>query len=142
MRQEAQRYFDRIARLGGMLPAIEGGFFRREIAEAAFAYQREVDAGRKRIVGVNAFQQPTEADIELLKVPHSVEQEQLAALRRVKQDRSRDDVDRTLRAVQQAAEAGENLMPALIDAARARVTVGEAMRGMAEVFGRYETPVM
>jgi methylmalonyl-CoA mutase N-terminal domain/subunit len=141
MEQEARRYFEAIAQRGGMLAAIEGGFFRREIAESAFAYQREVDAGRKLIVGVNAFQQPEQAEIELLQVPESVEQEQFAALRRIKLQRSRDDVERTLAAVRRAAQAGQNLMPALIDAARARVTVGEAMNALADVFGRYELPV-
>lgn len=142
MCDEAHRYFVAIEQRGGMLAAIEAGFFRRAIAESAFAYQREVDAGRKLIVGVNAFPQPEPADIELLQLSESVEQEQIASLRRVKADRSRDQVERTLNAVRQAARAQQNLMPALMDAARARVTVGEAMNAMADVFGRYEAAVV
>ncbi len=141
MQRGGPRYFDPIEQRGGMIAAIEAGFFRREIADAAFAYQREVDARRKLIVGVNAFQQPAVGNLELLKVPESVEREQISALRRIKQDRSRDDAQRTLGAVQRAAETEQNLMPALMDAARARVTVGEAMNALADVFGRYETPV-
>ncbi len=66
MQARGDAYFERIEQLGGMLAAIERGFFRREIAEAAFAYQREVDAGRKLVVGVNAFQEPDEKPIEML----------------------------------------------------------------------------
>jgi methylmalonyl-CoA mutase N-terminal domain/subunit len=142
MCDEAHRYFAAIGQRGGMLAAIESGFFRRAIAESAFAYQREVDAGRKLIVGVNAFQQPDTADIELLQVSESIEQEQITSLRRVKADRSRDDVERTLQAVRGAAHQQQNLMPALIEAAKARVTVGEAINAMADVFGRHTGAVV
>ncbi|HEX3725670.1 MAG TPA: methylmalonyl-CoA mutase family protein, partial [Pirellulales bacterium] len=139
---EAHKYFRRIEELGGMLPAIERGFFRREIAEAAFAYQREVDAKRKLIVGVNAYQEPDETPLEILTIDHAVEVEQNAALACVKQQRSSDDARRTLDALRHAAEAGRNVMPELLDTARARVTVGEAMTALAEVFGRCDTAVV
>src|SRR5579862_1352505 len=87
MEQEARVYFERIKELGGMIPALEAGFFRREIADAAFAYQREVDAKRKLIVGVNAFVETDEAPIETLIVDASVEKEQQARLRKVKENR-------------------------------------------------------
>ncbi len=74
-----------------MIAALESGFFRREIAEASFAYQREVEAGRKLIVGVNAFQEPDDAPIELLRIDDAVEREQVASLQRVKEKRSHDD---------------------------------------------------
>ncbi|HHM13030.1 MAG TPA: methylmalonyl-CoA mutase, partial [Planctomycetaceae bacterium] len=138
---EARDYFDRIEHLGGMLAAIETGFFRREISEAAFAYQREVDAGRKLIVGVNAFQAPEEKPIELLQVDPEVERRQIEALAQIKAERDQEAVRRTLDQVRRAAESGENLMPPLMDAARARATVGECMNAMADVFGRY-TPVV
>ncbi len=92
MQSEARAYFERIERSGGMIAALESGFFRREIAEASFAEQREVEAKRKIIVGVNAFQEPEQIPIELLNVDHSVEPEQIAALRRVKELRGQDDV--------------------------------------------------
>ncbi len=139
--KETRDYFDQIEHLGGMLAAIEAGFFRREIAEAAFAYQREVDAGRKLIVGVNAFEAPEEKPIELLQVDPEVEQRQIETLGKIKAARDRDAVRRTLDAVRRAAESDDNLMPPLMEAARARATVGECMDAMADVFGRY-TPVV
>jgi methylmalonyl-CoA mutase N-terminal domain/subunit len=138
MKAEARRYFDRIDELGGMLAAIDKDFFRREIAEAAFAYQREVDAKRKLIVGVNAFTEAEEKPIETLVIDPSVETEQIRRLRSIKDRRESHAVRRHLDEVKRAADRGENLMPSLIEAARARCTVGELMNAMAEVFGRYD----
>jgi methylmalonyl-CoA mutase N-terminal domain/subunit len=138
MRDESKRYFDQIEEQGGMLSAIERGFFRREIADAAFAYQRDVDAKRKLIVGVNAFVEKDEKPIEILKIDDTVERDQIARLRSIKQKRDNDAVRRHLDAVKRAAAGRVNLMPALIDAARARCTVGELVNAMAEVFGRYD----
>ncbi len=138
MRADAARYFDRIDELGGMLAAIDKDFFRREIADAAFAYQREVDARRKLIVGVNAFTEAEEKPIETLVIDPSVERDQMANLKKIKSKREDDAVRRNLDAVKRTASAKTNLMPALIDAAQARCTVGELMNAMAEVFGRYD----
>jgi methylmalonyl-CoA mutase N-terminal domain/subunit len=138
MQQDARAYFERIEQQGGMIAAIESGFFRREIAEAAFAYQREVDARRKLIVGVNAFQEPDEKPIETLVIDHSVEKEQGEGLRRVKGQRDQEAVRRSLDAVRRVAATKDNLMPVLLDAARARCTVGETMNALADVFGRYD----
>jgi methylmalonyl-CoA mutase N-terminal domain/subunit len=142
MQDEARRYFDRIEELGGMLSAIGRGFFRREIADAAFAYQREVDARHKLIVGVNAFQEAEEKPIEILEIDAAVEREQIELLRRVKAERSTDDVCRGLDAVRHAAEGRENVMPALVDAARTRATVGEVMQALADVYGRCDAAVV
>jgi methylmalonyl-CoA mutase N-terminal domain/subunit len=138
MEQEARVYFERIERLGGMIPAIEAGFFRREIADAAFAYQREVDARRKLIVGVNAFVEPEEKPIETLVIDETVEKEQVASLRQVKARRDGEAVRRCLDAARRVAATSDNLMPALLDAARARCTVGEIMAALGDVFGRYD----
>jgi methylmalonyl-CoA mutase N-terminal domain/subunit len=138
MQQQARTYFERIEALGGMLPAIEAGFFRREIADAAFGYQRDVDAKRKLIVGVNAFQQPDEKPLETLTIDANVEQEQIADLRRVKARRDGEAATRCLAAVRKTAATKKNLMPVLVDAARAHCTVGEIMQTLADVFGRYE----
>jgi methylmalonyl-CoA mutase N-terminal domain/subunit len=138
LQQEARDYFERIEQLGGMIPALEAGFFRREIAEAAFAYQRDVDARRKLIVGVNAFVEPDEKPIETLVIDESVEKEQVARLRQLKEKRDNESVRRCLAAVRDAAATRVNLMPVLLDAAEARCTVGEVMHALAEVFGRYE----
>src|SRR5262249_42460158 len=138
MQQEAHGYFDRITQLGGMIPALEAGFFRREIADAAFAYQRDVDAKRKLIVGVNAFQETEEKPIETLVVDETVEKEQVAGLGKIKKERDGATVSRLLAELRRQAGTKENLLPVLIDAARARCTVGEIMNALAEVFGRYD----
>ena len=128
----------RIAEQGGMIGAIEKGFFRREIADAAFTYQREVDAKRKLIVGVNAFVEPDEKPLETLVVDENVEKEQVAALGQRKANRDADAVRRALDAVRRVAGTNENLMSALLDAARARCTVGEIMGALTDIFGRYD----
>jgi methylmalonyl-CoA mutase, N-terminal domain len=138
MHDEAKRYFERIEELGGMLSAIDRDFFRREIADAAFAYQREVDAKHKLIVGVTAFTESEEKPIDTLVIDPSVEHDQLAHLKSIKSKRDNEAVRRNLDAVKRAAGTKTNLMPALVDAARARCTVGELTASLAEVFGRYD----
>jgi methylmalonyl-CoA mutase N-terminal domain/subunit len=138
MQKDARTYFERIEQQGGMIAAIEAGFFRREIADAAFAYQRDVDAKRKLIVGVNAFQEADEKPIETLVIDDAVEKEQVAALLRRKGERDGEAVRRSLDKVRQVAGTSANLMPALLEGARARCTVGEIMNALADVFGRYD----
>jgi methylmalonyl-CoA mutase N-terminal domain/subunit len=138
MRQQARAYFDRIGGQGGMIAAIEKGFFRREIADAAFDYQQEVDARRKLIVGVNAFVEPDEKPIETLVIDDTVEKEQAAKLKAIKARRDGAAARRCLDAVKRVAATKENLMPALLEAAEARCTVGEIMAALADVFGRYD----
>src|SRR6185437_12635326 len=127
MQQEARRYFERIEELGGMIAALEAGFFRREIADAAFTYQREVDAKRKLIVGVNAFQEAEEKPIETLAIDEAVEKEQVARLRQIKAKRDGEQVRKMLEKIRRIAATKENLMPSLVEAARLRCTVGEIM---------------
>jgi methylmalonyl-CoA mutase N-terminal domain/subunit len=138
LQEQATRYFQRIEQLGGMIQALESGFFRREIADAAIAYQRDVDARRKLIVGVNAFVEPEHKPIETLEVDEAVEKTQITALRQVKKQRDAGTVTRSLDTVRRTAKTSTNLMPVLLDAARARCTVGEVMNALADVFGRYE----
>jgi methylmalonyl-CoA mutase N-terminal domain/subunit len=138
MQQEARTYFDRIEQQGGMIAAIEKGFFRREIADAAFLYQREVDAKRKLIVGVNAFEEADEKPIETLIIDEAVEKEQRASLERVKATRDSAEVLRCLDSLRQLARTEKNLMPTMLEAARARCTVGEVINALADVFGRYD----
>jgi methylmalonyl-CoA mutase N-terminal domain/subunit len=138
MQREAHAYFDRIEERGGMIAAIEAGFFRREIAEAAFTYQREADAKHKLIVGVNAFQETDEKPLETLVIDDAVEQEKVASLHKLKERRDGAAVARCLDALRQQARGKENLMPGLLEAAEARCTVGEIMNALADVFGRYD----
>src|SRR5947207_1482769 len=138
MMEQARSYFERIEQKGGMIAALESGFFRREIADAAFAYQRDVDARRKLLVGVNAFVEADEKPIDTLVMDDKVEQEQVSRLRQRKAQRDGEAVRRCLDAVKRIAGTSQNLMPALLDAARARCTVGEIVNTMADVFGRYD----
>ena len=138
MRQQARAYFDQIERKGGMIAALEAGFFRREIAEAAFMYQKEVDARRKLIVGVNAFQESDEKPLEILMVDANAEPEQLAALKKIKETRAQEAVQKALADVRRVAGTKENLMPALLEAVQVRASVGEIMQALGDVFGRVD----
>jgi methylmalonyl-CoA mutase N-terminal domain/subunit len=138
MQEQAEAYFDRIGAAGGMIAALEAGFFRKEIADAAFAYQRDVDARRKLIVGVNAFEEREEKPIDTLVIDDTPEKEQVANLRARKAKRDNEAARRMLDQVRRVAATEENLMPTLIEAARVRCTVGEIMAAMADVFGRYD----
>jgi len=138
MRREAEDYFERIKQLGGMMEALASGFFRREIADSAFAYQKMVDSRQKIIVGVNAFEEEDEKPLDILQVDEAAEQEQRQNLARVKKNRDASAVRAALDNVRRVAGQKQNLLPPLLEAARARVTVKEAMDALADVFGRYE----
>jgi len=138
MQQDARTYFERIEEQGGMIAAIEKGFFRREIADAAFVYQQEIDARRKLIVGVNAFVESDEKPIETLSIGDTVETEQVAKLKGIKARRDGAAVRRCLDAVKRMAGTKENLMPTVLEAVRTRCSVGEIMGSLADVFGRYD----
>ncbi len=140
---EAEAYFDKIDSLGGVIPAIEMGFFQREIADAAYRYQRELDAKEKIIVGVNDFVEKDEKiDIPILQIAKDVEEKQVERLRQLRASRNAEQVEQTLAALRQSAEDGTNLMPRVLDCARAYVTVGEMCRLLEEVFGIYEEQVV
>ncbi len=138
MMDQARTYFDQIEAKGGMIAALEAGFFRREIADAAYVYQRDVDSKRKLIVGVNAFVEKDEKPLDLLQVEIGVEKEQIDRLKKLKSVRDAEKVARALNEIQAIARTKENLMPKLLEAAEARCTVGEIMNALADVFGRYD----
>jgi methylmalonyl-CoA mutase N-terminal domain/subunit len=138
MQEGARAYFARIEELGGMISALEAGFFRREIADAAFAYQREVDACRKLIVGVNAFTEADDKPLDTLVIDDTVEKEQVGRLKERRQKRDAETVRRLLDEVRRVAATKTNLMPVLIEAVGARCSVGEVMNALADVFGRYD----
>ena len=137
MRQSAHDSFRQIDQQGGMLAAIENGFFRRAIAESAFAEQHAIDRSERIIVGVNAFQQAESHSLETIAMDEATEAEQIASLQSTKQRRSRLSVGVALDNIRRAAETGSNVLPPLIEAADARVTLQEAVDALAEVFGRY-----
>lgn len=133
----AQAIFAEIDSLSGMIAATESGYFRRRIAESSFRYQREVEAGRKLIVGVNAFVEPEERSIPTHAIDPAIEARQIAALRRARAERDAVRHQASLAAVLAAAKEGRNVMPALVDAVRARASVGEIMATLAGVLGRF-----
>ena len=143
MEERAESYFEKIDALGGVIPAIEAGFFQREIADAAYRYQRELDAKEKVIVGVNDFVEEGEViGIPILEIPPGVEAKQRERMAAVRQSRSAQEVRRTLGALKQAAQDGTNLMPCLLECTRAYVTLGEMCLELTAVFGVHqEIPV-
>jgi methylmalonyl-CoA mutase, N-terminal domain len=140
---EAYDYFDRIRKLGGVVPAIKDNFFQREIAEASFRFQREVEAGERVIVGVNRYDDPGDHDLEILKIDHELEQKQVDRLRALRDRRDAAAVEGALASLKRgAADEDANLMPAIIDASKAYVTMGEMCDALREVWGVWrETPV-
>jgi methylmalonyl-CoA mutase N-terminal domain/subunit len=143
MEQDAERYFERIDTLGGVIPAIETGFFQREIADAAYRYQRELDAKEKIIVGVNEFVEENEnIEIPILVISPEVEVKQRKRLGDVRQSRNSEAVERSLSELKQAAVDQKNLVPRLLECTRSYVTLGEMCSVLAEVFGIYEEPAV
>jgi len=130
-------YFEKIDALGGMIPAIERAFPQREIAEAAYHYQLGVDRREKIIVGVNEFT-AAEKPIDTLHIDETVAQRQAEGLRRLRAERSNQEVQRRLNALRRAAEGTENLMPHIYEAVKAYATLGEICDTLREVFGTYE----
>ena len=139
MEKEANEIFDQIDTFGGVIPAIESGYFQKEIADAAYRYQREVEKKEKIIVGVNEFIEPNEqVEIPLLTVPIEVEIEQKSRLADLRQSRNQQLVDESITEIKDAALNDKNLMPVFIRAARNYVTLGEMVGSLKEVFGTYE----
>jgi len=137
---EAKGYFDKLDEMGGMVRAIELGFPQREIHRAAMAYQKEIDAGARTIVGVNAFSDADEAPIKILRIKQSVERQQIRRLRERKKARSRESVASALANLAQAATENRFLMPPMLDAVRAEATVGEICDVFRKVYGEYREP--
>jgi methylmalonyl-CoA mutase, N-terminal domain len=140
---QALAYFDEIEAEGGVLEAIEKGYFQRRIADAAYRYQMEIEKGDRVIVGVNRYAHEGESiDIELLKIDPDVEREQVEAVSRVRRERAQTAADESRAELRRRAEGTENLMPAIIECTRAHVTQGEIVQVLKEVFGEYrEQPI-
>jgi methylmalonyl-CoA mutase, N-terminal domain len=140
---EAYDYFDRIRKLGGVIPAIKDNFFQREIAEASFRFQREVEAQQRVIVGVNRYEEAEEEDIELLHIDPAFEHKQVERVQALRARRDSAEVEQALaRLKRDAAEENSNLMPAIIEASKAYATMGEMCEALRDVWGVWrETPV-
>jgi methylmalonyl-CoA mutase N-terminal domain/subunit len=138
LEQQAYAYFGKIDELGGMVEAVKQGFPQREIADAAFRYQQEVEAGVRKVVGVNAYLVGDDAQTLTLKIDPAFETEQMRRVQRVRERRDGAQCAAGLSRLEQAArDPRANLMPRLIDAARADATEGEMVEALQTVFGTY-----
>lgn len=137
MEEEAERYFEKIEALGGVIPAIKANFFQKEIANASYKYQREVEARDRIIVGVNDVQLREPCATPLLKIDEGVAREQIESLQHLRGQRNNEKVQATLDALKEAAKGTENLMPYIMNAIREYTSIGEVMAALKEVFGVY-----
>ena len=142
MEEQTYKYWDRVEKLGGVLPAIEKGFYQREIAQAAYKYQKEIDDKTRTIVGVNDYQLDEEIDIPLLKMDEKGEERQINRLKKLRKDRNKQKYERSLEKLRKAAEAEENTMPYILDCVHAYATLGETCQVFRDVFGEYEEPAI
>jgi methylmalonyl-CoA mutase N-terminal domain/subunit len=140
MEADAMEYIRKIDEMGGMLRAIDLGYPQREIAEAAFLYQRQLEQGIKTVVGVNKYSIPEEIPIEVLKIDKELEERQIQRVRKMKRERNSADVREALRRVAEACRNGENLMEPICDAVRNDATVGEISDIYRAEFGVYKDP--
>jgi methylmalonyl-CoA mutase N-terminal domain/subunit len=138
MEEETYKYFDKVERLGGVIPAIEKGFFQREIAESAYRYQKEIDEHKRIIVGVNRFTLDEEPSIPILKMDEKGEERQIYRLKKLRKERDATKVQRHLQRLRNAAEGDENLMPSILDCVHSYATLGETCDVLREVFGEYK----
>ncbi|HEV2520438.1 MAG TPA: methylmalonyl-CoA mutase family protein [Thermoplasmata archaeon] len=138
MAEAARRYFERIDALGGVVAGIERGFFQREIQEASFRYQREVETGARKVVGVNAYGLEAPVKVPRLKISEAARRRQSQRLRAVRSSRNARRHAAALDALRKVAEREDaNTMPALLDALRAQATLGEIVHAFQDVFGSY-----
>lgn len=138
LESEAEEYFQRIDDLGGVLAAIDCGFFQQEIADAAYTYQRAIDAGERIVVGVNSYNSGEPLQIELLKIDPAVEEKQVKRLQQLKEKRDNDIVARCLANLKQCAAGSDNLIPKILEAVKIYTTEGEIVAALKEVFGEYK----
>ena len=140
MEEETYKYWDKVERLGGVLPAIEKGFYQREIAHAAYKYQKEIEEKKRIVVGVNEYELDEPIDIPLLKMDEKGEERQIHRLKKLRKDRNNQKMKRNLDRLQKAAEGEENMMPYILDCVHSYATLGETCQVLRDVFGEYEEP--
>ena len=136
--EECYQYFRRIDDLGGVLPAIEAGFFEREIADSSYRYQQEIEAKQRIIVGVNEYNLDEPIEIPVLEMDSQGERRQIERLKRARRERDNREAARRLRALEKACRGADSVMPYLLDAVKAYCTLGEICNVMREVFGEYQ----
>ncbi len=140
--RQAYDYFEQIEALGGVLPAIEAGFFQQEIADAAYSYQREIDQKQRVVVGVNEYVEDEPIEVPLLKMDPEGYEKQCARLEQVRAERDNGAVGQALDRLRIAAQGTENTMPHILDAVRTYATLQEIMDVFRDVFGLYREPMI
>jgi len=138
MEKRTMEYFQKLDDMGGATPAIEKGFFQKEIADSAYKYQKEVDKRKQVLVGVNDYITEEKYPIKVLRVDPKVEKEQVARLQKLKRERNNRKVKQVLEKLHYATEKDENLMPTIIDAVKAYATIGEICDMLRKVYGEYK----
>jgi methylmalonyl-CoA mutase N-terminal domain/subunit len=142
MEEEVYNYFRQIEAVGGVIPALEKGFFQREIAEAAYRYQREIDTDQRVVIGINKYVEDEPVRIPLLEMDPEGYERQVARLERVRRERDNEHAGVALEALRQAARGTENTMPFILDCVRAYATLSEIMGVFRQVFGEYREPTI
>jgi methylmalonyl-CoA mutase N-terminal domain/subunit len=143
MEKQAYDYFQRIDELGGVIPAIENGFFQGEIADSSYRYQLEIERNMRSIVGVNAYQNKEEKiAIPILEIDPEGYERQIKRLNKTREERDNGSVGQSLDRLRIACQGTENTMPFILDAVRTYATLGEITGVMKEVFGLYEEPTL
>ncbi len=142
MEEDAYKYFEKVDSLGGVIPAIEKGFFQREIAESAYRYQKETDESKRILVGVNRYKIDEEISIPILKMDEKGEERQINRLKKLRKDRNNETAQKHLQRLRKAAEGSENMMPFILDCVHSYVTLGETCDVLREVFGEYKEPAI
>jgi len=140
--KEAEEYINKIDSLGGMIEAIESGFVQSEIQNAAYRFEKELESGKKVVVGVNKFQSKEEEPIDLLKIDMKFQEDQIKFLNKVRSERNNGEVNSKLKTLKNAAEGESNLMPFILDAVKSYASVGEICNTLREVFGEYKEKVV
>jgi methylmalonyl-CoA mutase N-terminal domain/subunit len=141
MEKEAYEYFDKVESMGGVVEAIEKGFFQREISEAAYRYQKEIESGERTIVGVNDYVlEGEEITIPVLKIDPEVERLQIERTQKLRKERDNKKVDAALSGLLKASEDGTNVMPYIVDAVKAYATIGEIFQIWRDIWGEWDEP--
>ncbi|TFG33947.1 methylmalonyl-CoA mutase [Candidatus Thorarchaeota archaeon] len=141
MEEEAYKYFEKVDALGGVVAAIEKGFFQREIAEASYRYQKEIDDGKRIIVGVNDYVlEGEQITIPVLKIDEEAERRQIARTQKIRKERDNTKVAEALDGLRKASEGEENVMPHIVNAVKAYATIGEIFQVWRDLWGEWDEP--
>jgi methylmalonyl-CoA mutase N-terminal domain/subunit len=136
--EEVKKYIEKIDEVGGAIRAIEAGYTQREIMESAYRYQKEEESGKRIVIGVNKFRPDQEVEPTVFRLDPAIEKDQKVRLKAFKEARDQQVVERMLQTIRNAASGQQNLMPVLIEAVKAHVTVGEICEVLREVYGTYK----